>query len=482
VRVGELRGRPHLHVAALCAGLAFANALRVPAAPAFTVGALVAVAAVLTEEPARTALLLLAVALFGWSWAGARLDAIDRSPLAAAIDTAERARVVVVAPPRHGRFEIRVEARISRFGRLRLSEPVELELPLGRAPPQGAVLDLVAVARRPRGPQNGFDERMWLRRHGIHVVLKVSTWHVVGRRGGLGGVADRLHRRLEGSIAPGVTGERRALVEGIVLGDDAALSDGLRTGFRVSGLYHLLAVSGQNVALVAGGALWLLWLLGVPRWAGHVGALAAIAGYVLAVGPQPSVLRAGVAGALGSLAWLAARPSDRWYFLLLAAAVLLAWSPYALLDPGFQLSFAAVVAIFVAAPWLMEMLEGYPIPRAVRGVVAISTACGVATAPILWLQFGAVPLLSVPANALADPAMLPLLGLAGASALLQPLAPGAAATAAWLNGWCAAYIAGCARLVASVPFAQARGPAAGLVAVGSVAAGAYAWRRWRRPI
>jgi competence protein ComEC len=118
----------------------------------------------------------------------------------------------------------------------------------------------------------------------------------------------------------------------------------------------------------------------------------------------------------------------------------------------------------------------------VRAVVAISTACGVATAPILWLQFGAVPLLSVPANALADPAMLPLLGLAGAAALLQPVAPGAAATAAWRNGWCAAYIAGCARLVASVPFAQARGSAAGVVAVGSVAAGALAWRRWRRPI
>ncbi|MGZ4389983.1 MAG: ComEC/Rec2 family competence protein, partial [Gaiellaceae bacterium] len=81
---------------------------------------------------------------------------------------------------------------------------------------------------------------------------------------------------------------------------------------------------------------------------------------------------------------------------------------------------------------------------------------------------------------LADPAVVPLLGLAGVSALLTPVAPGAAQAAAWLNGWCAAYLAGCARLVAAVPFAQARGAAAGVASIGAVACSAYAWLRWRR--
>jgi hypothetical protein len=126
VRLAELSSRPHLHAAALCAGFAFANALRAPAAPVFAAGALLALVAVLVQEPTRTALVLIAIGLLGWSWAGTRLDAIDRSPLAAAIDTAERARAVVLAPPRRGRFEIRAEARASRFGRMRLSEPVEL--------------------------------------------------------------------------------------------------------------------------------------------------------------------------------------------------------------------------------------------------------------------------------------------------------------------------------------------------------------------
>src|SRR6266511_4122839 len=94
----------------------------------------------------------------------------------------------------------------------------------------------------------------------------------------------------------------------------------IRRSFRIL-TPSLLAVSGQNVALVAGGALLLAWLLGVQRLIAEVGALAAILAYVLAVGAQPSVVRAGVAGALGSLAWLTARTADRWHLLLVGAIV-----------------------------------------------------------------------------------------------------------------------------------------------------------------
>ena len=145
-----------------------------------------------------------------------------------------------------------------------------------------------------------------------------------------------------------------------MLGEDEGLSPELRDAFRASGLYHLLAVSGQNVIFVAVGILGLAWVVGVPRWLGELGALAGIGSYVLAVGAQPSVIRAGIAGALGSIAWLAARQHDRWHFLLVGALVLLAWNPYTLLDAGFQLSFAAVVAIFVDAAARAAPARGLP--------------------------------------------------------------------------------------------------------------------------
>ena len=457
------RAGPTAPVAAACVGLAFANAVRggwAALAACVACGLLAALA----PAPARAVAVLACFALAGWWWGSLRLDGLDRSALRAEIGHTARAEAVVTGPARRSLYAVRVPAVIRRFGRLAPREHVLLELPAGRAPPQGAVLALTARIAAPRGPSDGFDERAWLARSGVHVVVHGRDWRVTGRRGGLGGLADRLRAHVSASL-DGATGERRAVLAGVVLGEDEGLSAGLRQSFRASGLYHLLAVSGQNVAFIAGGVLGLAWLLGISRLLGELAVLAAIGGYVLAVGWQPSVVRAGVAGALASLAWLAARPRDRWHFLALGALVLLAWSPANLGDAGFQLSFAAVAAIFVAVPRLERRLEGYPLPRPLAAAVAVSLGCGIATAPILWLQFDAIPVYSVLSNALAAPAVAPLLGLGLLAAVVEPVLPGAAAALAWLAGWPAAYLAACARLVGGLPYAQVRSGTALLVLV-----------------
>ena len=213
-------------------------------------------------------------------------------------------------------------------------------------------------------------------------------------------MVDRLRSHISRTMAPGLAGERRALVAGVVLGEDEGLARETADALRTAGLSHLVAVSGQNVLVVGGGVLFLALLFGIPKLAAEAAAIVAILGYLAAVGWQPSVVRAGIAGILGSLAWLAARPRDRWYFLLAGAAVLLAWNPYALLDPGFQLSFAAVAAIFLAVTGLRGRLDGYPLPGQLAEALAVSLVCGVATAPVLLWQFGYVPVYSVPANVL----------------------------------------------------------------------------------
>jgi ComEC/Rec2-related protein len=473
---------PSLLVAALCLGVAGATLARIAFSSAAVVGA-AAVAAALAAHDRRVRLgaVAFAVMVGGWWWGSHRLAALDRSVLAARVGTAERAVVDVEEPPRPGRYETRVRALVVRWGDLHPREPVLLELPPGRAPPQGATLSLLGQLRPPRGPSHGFDERSWLRRHGMHVVLRAETWRIVGRRGGFGAVADRLHAWLARDGAPGLDGEREAVLEGVVLGEDQGLSDTLKQRFRASGLYHLLAVSGSNVAVVAGGALGLLLLCGVSRLWAEAGALAAIGAYVLAVGPQPSVIRAGVGSALLSLAWLSGRQRDAWHALLVAAAVLLAWNPYLVLDAGFQLSFAAVLSIFLVAPRLHHALDGYPLPHGLRTGVAISAACSLGTAPVSWFQFHQVSLVAVPANAAAAPAVVPMLGLALLSAALFPVARPLAFVLAAPNGWCAAYLAGCARLFGGLPGAQVRSPAAAAaVAAGMLLAAAYAWQRGER--
>ena len=192
-------------------------------------------------------------------------------------------------------------------------------------------------------------------------------------------------------------------------------------------------------------------------------------------------MRAGLAAALGSLAWLAARQRDRWQALLVGAAVLLAWNPYSLLDAGFQLSFAAVAAIFVVTPRVVRALEGYPVSRSLAQLIGVSTACGLATAPVTWLQFRQISLVTVPANVVAVPVVVEVLGLALVTAAIAPFAPPVAASLAWLNGWGAWFVAVCARGFGSLPGAQiTSGRWAAVLGLGAVGAAAYAWRRGER--
>jgi competence protein ComEC len=133
-----------------------------------------------------------------------------------------------------------------------------------------------------------------------------------------------------------------------------------------------------------------------------------------------------------------------------------------------------VVAIFVLVPRFQRFLEGYPLGR-LRPVVAVSAACGLATAPILWLQFHSLQLLAIPANALAAPAVVPLLVLALAATAVAPVSASAAVALAWLNGWCAAYLAAVARMIGGLPFAQIQSTRTLLLLLaGALLLGAYA--------
>ena len=470
---------PALLAAAACLGLTSSVWFRPSQAVLLPVAAGAGLAAIVQRDLRRVALAAVALALVGLCWGTLRESALDRSVLAERIGERADARVVVTGPVRRTPFALRLPAQVERFGELELRERVLLELPRERAPPQGAILELRAQPVAPRGPETGFDERAWLARQGIHVVLRGDDARLVGRRGGIGGVADRLHAHVEQTLARGTTGERRAVLTGIVLGEDDGITRSLRDDFRASGLTHLLAVSGQNVAITAVGVVWLARIAGIGRLVGEGLAILVVLAYALAVGWQPSVVRAAVAGTLASLGWITARPRDRWHAMAVGALVLLAWTPSVALDAGFQLSFAAVAAIFVVVPRVAGVPDAYPIPRGLWDVLVVAVACGLVTAPIVWLHFGAVALWTVPANVVAEPAMPPLIALSLTAAAIEPVLPDAAAALAWLAGGCAAWIALVARIVSGWPSAQIHSPVA-LAAILAFAAAAAVVRRLPR--
>ena len=473
---------PHAFVGALCLGFALANVARPGVVSILVVAlALAAVGLAASDSRLRAAALASAVVAVAWGWGSVRLVRLDHSVLATRIGTAEWAVVEVEEPPRPGSFDQRMKALVLRWGALRVREPVLLQLPLGRSPPQGARLRLLGELKAPPGPSNGFDEATWLRRQGIHAILHGQSFRAVGRRGGVSGIGDRVGRWLSGDTAPGLSGTRADVIEAIVLGRTSGVDQGLLADFRATGLYHCLAVDGLKVAAVGGGAAAVVLLLGLGIYVAQLAALATVAAYALAVGLHPSVVRAAIAACLGSLAWLAGRERDRWQALLVGAAVLLGWNPYSLFDAGFQLSFAAVASIFVVTPRVVGALEGYPVPHELAQLIGVSAACGLATAPVTWFQFHQISLVTVPANVVAVPVVVEVLGLALLTAVVTPVAPSVAAAMAQVNGWGAVLVADCARAFASIPGAQVTSPrAAAVLGLGAVALATYAWQRGER--
>ncbi len=109
--------------------------------------------------------------------------------------------------------------------------------------------EIVAVTGRvePLGLYDAYQ-----RRRGALAALDVTRLRMTGeRRGGLAGIVDTARRRAESGLARGLADPEAALLRGMVLGQDEQLSDDVRTDFKRSGLAHVLAVSGQNVMLLA---------------------------------------------------------------------------------------------------------------------------------------------------------------------------------------------------------------------------------------
>lgn len=248
--------------------------------------------------------------------------------------------------------------------------------------------------------------------------------------------AARLREAARGAFACSMPpGTERGLVLAMVLGDRSEVDEATAEAFRASGTYHVLALSGAQVALLAGLLVGGLRWLRVAPW-GQAAVTALIVGlYALFVGGDVPVVRA----ALMASAVLAGRAlevdTDVPNLLGLAGLVLLAHRPSAAADVGFQLSFLATLAILLLAS---PLSRGVPrLPLRADLAVAASVAAQGALAPVLALWFHrlapAAVLLNVAAVPLSAAVLLAGLGVLAAA----PLGDGAAQLAGGV-AWAAA--------------------------------------------
>lgn len=329
-------------------------------------------------------------------------------------------------------------------------------------------------------PGAGEDLRRALARRGIF--LTVAAWVTPedagpGATGALRRWAQAARQRLRAVTERWLSADRAALLGGLVLGDREGIPDRWRHAFRLTGVYHVLAASGGNVALVTGPLAWALSRLGAPRRAVALAVVPAIWAYCWLAGSGPPVLRASVAATLHHAGQAQGRRADGYSSLAAAAFVLLAAEPGMLFDLGFQLSFLATLGILALGPPIADWLRRYLLP-AVAAPLAVTLAAGAAVEPLLLSRFGYVTLISPLANlwvGLVVLVLVPVAALGMGLGLIHPLlAAPALRLAGGLTGLLTGPLEGLAQLpLASAPIA-APGPAA--LALYYAALGAWRWR------
>ena len=242
------------------------------------------------------------------------------------------------------------------------------------------------------------------------------------------------------------------LLPGLAVGDTRAVSIELNDDMRTSGLSHLTAVSGANCAIVVGAAFWFAALWGAGRATRVVTAAVVLAGFVILVTPEPSVIRAAVMAGVAMLSLLLGRPSAGAGMLALSAVGILIADPWLASTPGFALSVAASGALILLSPSLTRGLARW-MPQPLALAIAVPTAAQLVCGPVIALFAEQQSLVGLVANLLAAPAapIATIIGLLACLAAPLPVVADLLAASAWLP---AAWIAQTATLTARLPFAQ----------------------------
>jgi ComEC/Rec2-related protein len=223
--------------------------------------------------------------------------------------------------------------------------------------------------------------------------------------------------------------DHRALIRASFTGEKEYISPKITAAFMHSGLIHLLALSGFNVAIVLAVVYFLLAVLPVSGTIKHVIVLIVLWMYFCFIGPIPSFTRAVMMATLVILSVMLQRKNYPLQTLGIAAIGWLIFSPSSLFQPGFQLSYAATIGILTLHPVLIRLYHGCENPiadlmgRFLFFSMSISVAAFCATLPILLYHFGSVSLYGIFANICAIPLMTGAMWSFFGALLVHPVFP-----------------------------------------------------------
>lgn len=313
----------------------------------------------------------------------------------------------------------------------------------------------------------------------------------------------RVRQAIGDRIVAALPGEAGAIANALITGERGGISEATNQAFRDSGLFHILSISGLHMVIMAGAVFFSirLALAAIPaialrhpikKWAA-AGAMAGAFGYLMISGAAFATVRSYVMISIMFLAVLLDRPAIALRNVALAALIILVAWPESLLDAGFQMSFAAVVALVSSYEWLRlrNAARGAPatehgwlgrILMFLGGILTTTLVASVAVAPFGIYHFHNTQQFAMLANLLAIP-ICNLIVMPAALATLLAMPLGLEAAPLWVMGLGVEAMVWCAHVVARLPGAVGHVPAIPTLAFALIVCGGLwgtLWgARWR---
>lgn len=288
----------------------------------------------------------------------------------------------------------------------------------------------------------------------VAVFVPAGSPEVLAGAGPVADAAEHVRARFRAAVA-GLPPDAQGLVPGLVIGDTSLAPRLLLDDMKLTGLTHVSAVSGSNVAIVLSAALALAGVLRLPRRGRPAFAAVLLLGFVVLARPEPSVVRAAVMGGVGLVGMQSSRRGAGLPALGAAVVVLLVLDPWLARSYGFALSVLATAGLLLLArPWGEAIARRLPTYLRFLGeAVAIPLAAQVVCAPVIVLLSGSISVVGVVANLLVAPLIGPATILGVGAALLAAGHVGAGSVVAALAAVPVLGVAEVAHRCARLPYA-----------------------------
>ncbi|SNX55223.1 DNA internalization-related competence protein ComEC/Rec2 [Thermoanaerobacterium sp. RBIITD] len=275
----------------------------------------------------------------------------------------------------------------------------------GISPKDGDLVEIRGIVKIPQGRRNpgGFDYKLYLKKYGIDALMSVNSYSVSILKKSADSPINKFFRdmreKIKANYNKSMPQKDAEFVSSVILGENDVDEDTL-SSFRVTGISHIIAVSGYNFGLLTVFMVFILGIFHIKRYSTPI-VIPILILYTLLTGSPPSAVRSAIMACMALIAVTIGRYNYPLNSISFAAVLILIINPLMLYDIGFQLSFAATLAILCLYKPIKEKLKLKN--EIIRDAISLTVAAQLGTLPITIYVFHNISIISLVPNLIIVP-------------------------------------------------------------------------------